>query len=131
MGRIRSEMFRVVVAGSRNFQDKKLLFLKLDHFLQNKNPDEIEIISGTARGADMMGEEYAQVRGLKIKRFPAEWKKFGKGAGYIRNEQMAAYADALVAFWDGHSVGTQHMISICRKKNIPIRVVIFDSEKVE
>ena len=121
---IQSEMFRVVVAGSRNFQDKELLFSKLDFFLQNQRPEEIEIVSGMAKGADTMGEEYARARGLKIKRFPAEWKKFGKGAGYRRNEQMAAYADALVAFWDGHSPGTRHMISLCKEKGIQVRVVI-------
>ena len=79
-------MFRVVVTGSRGFQDKELLFSKLDFFLQNRKPEEIEIVSGTARGADTMGEKYAQVRGLKVKRFPAEWDRFGKSAGYRRNE---------------------------------------------
>lgn len=116
-------MFRVVVAGSRSFRDKKLLFSKLDFLLQNQGPEEIEIVSGMAKGADTMGEEYARSRGLKIKQFPAEWDKFGKGAGYRRNEQMAAYADALVAFWDGHSPGTRHMISICKKKGMAVRVV--------
>lgn len=117
-------MFRVVVAGSRNFQDKELLFSKLDFFLQNQRPEKIEIVSGMAKGADTMGEEYARARGLKIKRFPAEWDRFGKSAGYRRNEQMATYADALVAFWDGHSPGTRHMISLCREKGIQVRVVI-------
>lgn len=117
-------MFRVVVAGSRSFQDKELLFSKLDFFLQNRKPEEIEIVSGTARGADTMGEKYAQARGLKVKRFPAEWDRFGKSAGYRRNEQMVTYADALVAFWDGHSPGTRHMISLCKKKGMPMRVVV-------
>ena len=76
--------FRVIVAGSRNFDDYGLLSDTLDKLLQNKGKDVV-IVSGTARGADTLGEQYAAERGFQISRFPADWDRFGKSAGYRRN----------------------------------------------
>ena len=59
--------------------------------------------------------------------YPAQWKKFGKRAGYRRNEQMAEVADALIAFWDGSSRGTKHMIDIMNEKNLLVRVVEYEA----
>lgn len=115
-------MFKVIVAGGRDFNDYPLLQQKLDTFLQNKLPN-VEIVSGRAKGADSMGETYATVNHLKLKVFPAEWDKYGKSAGYKRNKQMAEYANALIAFWDGKSKGTSHMINLATEHNLQIRVV--------
>lgn len=117
-------MFKVIVAGSRNFTDYDLLTQKLDTLLQNVT-DEIEIVSGTASGADKLGERYAEKRCLSVKRFPADWDKHGKRAGYLRNAEMAKYADALVAFWDGKSKGTEHMINLAQENNLRIKRVMF------
>lgn len=115
--------FRVIIAGGRNFKDYNLLKTKCDAFLEEKRKThEVVVISGTASGADAMGERYAQERGLAVRRFPADWNQYGKAAGYIRNCQMADNADALIAFWDGRSRGTGNMIEIARKRNMPIRV---------
>lgn len=81
-----------------------------------------EVVSGTARGADRLGEAFAVGRWIPIKRFPANWDKYGKSAGYIRNTEMADYADALVAVWDGKSKGTKHMIDIATKKGLIVYV---------
>lgn len=118
-------MFKIIVAGSRTFTDYKLLEEKLDQYLSDKDPKEIIIVSGTANGADKLGEEYALKHNLICKQFPADWNTFGKSAGYRRNEQMAIYADALVAFWDGHSRGTMHMINLMRQHGDKVRVVNF------
>jgi hypothetical protein len=93
-------MIRVIIAGSRNFNDYKLLRSKLDFLLQNYNLNDIEIVSGTAKGADQLGEMYAKEKGISVKRFPADWDKFGKSAGVMRNKQMAEYATHSVCFWD-------------------------------
>lgn len=114
---------KLIVAGSRNFNDYKLLKEKLNFFLQNVQ-SPIEIVSGTAKGADMLGEQYANEMGYSVKQFPADWDKYGKSAGYRRNKTMAEYADALVAFWDGKSKGTKHMISIAEQKGLKIRTVL-------
>ena len=111
---------KVIIAGSRYFNDYTLLCKYCDFLLQSQT--DIEIVSGTAKGADHMGERYAIERGYKTTRFPADWKKHGKAGGYIRNEEMAKYADALIAFWNGNSKGTEHMINLANKYNLKIRV---------
>lgn len=115
---------KLIVAGSRDFNDYQLLKIKVDKARSMYPIDTI--ISGTARGADSLGIKYAHEHGLKVERYPAEWKKYGKSAGYKRNVQMAEVADALLAFWDGNSRGTKHMINIARDKNLIVMVVNFD-----
>lgn len=119
-------VFRLIVAGSRDFNNYELLKQKCDTLLSQKRlTHSIVIISGTARGADRLGERYAAEHGYRIERFPADWDRDGIAAGPIRNSQMAAHADALVAFWDGQSRGTKDMIERAEKHNLPIRVVRF------
>jgi hypothetical protein len=87
------------------------------------NQKDVEIVSGTAAGADTLGERYAQEKGYEVKKFPAQWDLYGKSAGYKRNQQMAEYADGLIAFWDGKSRGTKHMIDIATNKGLKVRVI--------
>jgi len=115
-------MIKVVIAGSRTFNDYELLKTKMDAILQNQT--EVEIVSGTAYGADQLGERYAQERGYPVKRFPAQWEKFGRRAGYLRNEEMANYASHVVVFTNG-SKGSQHMIDISTRLGLPLRIVRF------
>lgn len=115
-------MFKVIVAGGREFNNYELLRAKLDWILQNKLPD-VEIVSGAARGADSLGERYAEENNLGIHRKPADWDTYGKSAGYRRNAEMADYADGCVCFWDGKSRGTKHMIDLAKKKGIKCIVV--------
>ena len=75
-----------------------------------------------------LGEQYGKQRGYKINYFPADWKTFGKSAGYIRNQEMAENADALVAFWDGKSRGTANMIDIAQRYNLRVRIVRYKQE---
>lgn len=118
-------IMKVIIAGSRYFNNYELLRQYVDHILQNVSQKEsIEIVSGGAKGADELGERYAKERGYKITRFPAEWNKYGRAAGPKRNEQMGDYADALIAFWDGESRGTKHMIEYAKKKNLLVRVKV-------
>ena len=112
--------FRVVVAGSRNFDDYDKLSAELDKFLAGKK--NVVIVSGTARGADRMGEQYAAEHGYKIDQFPAEWGKYHQGAGPIRNLLMVKTSDAVVAFWDNQSSGTRNIIDCARQENIPYKV---------
>jgi len=112
---------KVIVAGSRGWTDYDTVRSTLD--IVTEGAKNLEVVSGTARGVDQMGERYASERGLPCTRFPAEWRRYGKRAGYLRNEQMADYADTLVAFWDGKSPGTEHMINLARSRNMTITVV--------
>ena len=116
-------MFKVIVAGGRDFNNYKLLSDTLYKLLDNKQPSQVEIVSGTCRGADLLGEKWAKITDTKIKRFPADWDEYGKSAGFVRNKQMANYSDALVAFWDGKSKGTKNMIELAKRNNLSVRVI--------
>lgn len=74
-----------------------------------------EIVSGGAKGIDKAGERFASKYELPLKRISANWEKLGKKAGFIRNVEMANYADSLLAIWDGKSKGTEHMINTMNK----------------
>ena len=127
---------RVIIAGSRDFDDfPKLMNSCIDilHEIseQNDNLGKIRIVSGVARGADRLGEQYAKVAGYEVSRFPADWDGLGKRAGYVRNAEMAKYAMAdgnygvLIAFWDGKSKGTKHMIDLAEKNGLEVHIVRF------
>jgi hypothetical protein len=115
---------KVIIAGGRNFNNYDVLRQNCDKVLSLQ--EDVEIVSGTANGADKLGERYAQEKGLLVKQFPADWEKYGRGAGYKRNEEMAKYADVLIAFWDGKSRGTKHMIDLAKKYELKVEVVLFD-----
>ena len=120
--------FKVIIAGSRGFSNYRLLHEECNKFLREKRKTHnIIIISGNARGADLLGERYAKDEGFALEVYPANWKKFGKSAGFRRNEQMAEIADALIAFWDGESHGTKHMIDIMNEKNLEVRVIDYET----
>lgn len=121
--------FRVIIAGSRDFQDYDLLREKCDNILSSKRVDHrIVIVSGTARGADRLGERYAGERGYYIRRFPADWNNDGKAAGPMRNARMAANADALIAFWDGRSSGTRNMIDTAKNRGLAVRTILISGQ---
>lgn len=111
---------KIIIAGSRGFNDYELLKSTCDKILINQK--DIEIVSGGAKGADALGERYAKERGYGIKLFLADWS-LGRKAGYLRNIKMSEYADALIAFWDGQSRGTKHMIDIANEKGLKVRTI--------
>lgn len=114
-------IFKVIIAGGRNFDDYGFLKENMDWTLQNIE-DDIVIVSGAARGADSLGEKYAREKGYDIISKPADWDKFGRSAGYIRNKEMAEIADGCVCFWDQKSKGTKHMIDLAKKYNLKLKV---------
>ena len=116
-------MFKVIIAGGRDFNDYELLKKKCDYYLSNLDTDEIIIVSGAARGADSLGEKYANEKNYKIDSHPADWNKYGKSAGYRRNKEMVDIASAAICFWDGKSKGTKHTIDLCKEKRIPYKIV--------
>jgi hypothetical protein len=109
---------RTIIAGGRTFNDFQLLCK-----ICNSVPWTITtVVSGGANGADKLGEQYAVLNSLDIKLYLADWKLHGNSAGFKRNKLMSENADALVAFWDGTSRGTKHMIEIAEKKKLNVFV---------
>ncbi len=121
-------MVKVIIAGSRGFNQWYRLYIECDRLLKNIT-DEIEIVSGHAKGADLLGEKYAKAKGYGIKLFPADWNTYGLQAGGIRNLKMAEYADYLIAFWDGKSKGTANMIRHAKKVGIDCRIIKYEDEQ--
>ena len=122
---------RVIIAGSRDFNDYELLKKSAIEIITKKTmlPDLTRIISGGARGADTLGERFANEMGLEISRFIPDWDGLGKRAGYVRNAEMAKFAveddndGMLIAFWDGQSRGTKHMIDLAKRYGLEVHVV--------
>jgi hypothetical protein len=137
--------FKLIVAGSRTIGLRYygLVAMMLDmtieamvEQLRNDVDDitpstevDVEIVSGHAKGVDRLGERYAEEMGYGLRMFVPNWDKLGRKAGIIRNEEMGKYGDALVAFWDGKSRGTKHMIDYARRKSLIVEVHTIDVTK--
>lgn len=110
---------KIAVIGSRSFDNYELLRKTLDAFY----PNITQIISGNARGADALAERYSREEGLGVLLFKPDWKSYGKAAGFIRNKDIVAAADIVVAFWDCVSRGTANSIEWAYKLNKPVIIV--------
>ena len=103
---------RLIVCGGVDFKDYNYLKTQLDRLIAYY--ENIRLVSGHARGADTLAEQYAAEKSMPIQVFPAEWKKYGKAAGPIRNRAMLEYAKeetpVVAAFWNGKSRGTGNML---------------------
>lgn len=115
---------KVIIAGSREGFEIADVFVAM----KECGFEVAEVVSGTARGVDKLGESWAAANNIPVKKFPADWDGHGKSAGYIRNAQMAEYADALVALWDGKSKGTKHMIDLANRRGIPVHIRYLQEE---
>jgi uncharacterized protein YeaO (DUF488 family) len=114
---------RIVIGGSRTFKDYNFFKNKVDEIFKDIK-EEITIVSGKCpSGADAFAEKYAQENNIPFEGYPADWDKYGKSAGYIRNEAMAKVGQMLIDFWDGQSKGSKHMIDLGNKYNLDVRVI--------
>ena len=114
---------RVVIAGCRDYGNYDEAKTYIDFCLSDiRKKYEIVILSGGARGADAIGEQYAKENGFKIEKYPAAWETYGKSAGPRRNKQMAEACDFVICFWDGQSRGTGSMLEFAKQYNKPFRI---------
>ncbi len=112
---------RVVIAGSRYFEDYALFSSVVDQYLSGMRGEyEIIILSGHCYGTDLMAERYAKENGFGLELYPADWSK-GRRAGPMRNKAMIGAADFAIAFLGGGR-GTQSLIELAQKKGIPLRI---------
>ena len=109
---------KVIIAVSRTI-DKKYI-KDIVSAIKDSKFDISTVISGTAKGVDTIGEYYAKALNIPVIRMPADWNKYGKSAGYLRNVEMAEIADAAILIWDCKSRGTMHMLNIMEERNKPV-----------
>jgi hypothetical protein len=114
---------KTIIAGGRD--------INLPHIVEEAVQDSgfliSEIVSGRATGVDTLGENWALENKLPIAKFPADWNKHGKSAGYIRNSEMAKYAEALIAIWNGKSKGTKNMIDTANRLGLKVYIHMISS----
>lgn len=111
---------KTIIAGCRN---KNLSEFEMEKIVNDSMFPITELVCGMALGVDSSALNWANGdREIPVKEFPAEWDKFGPAAGPVRNRHMAAYADALIAIWDGKSRGTANMINEAKKKELPVYI---------
>jgi len=113
---------RVIIAGSRSITDQATV----DAAVEASGFLITEVVSGTARGVDRLGEAWAQARSIPIVRFPADWDKYARAAGPIRNRQMAEYGEALIVVMVPKSRGSLNMVQTMKKFGKPSSVVIIE-----
>ena len=116
--------FKLIVAGGRDFNDEQLLIIELMNLVDNELTNEtVSIVSGMAKGADWLAYKFCMENQVKCYEFPADWDKYGKSAGFKRNDEMAKFSDGLLAFWDGESRGTKHMVYTMQSLGKPVWIV--------
>jgi hypothetical protein len=111
---------RTIIAGSRSITSLRIVA----EAIKESGFKITQVVSGGARGVDSLGEEWAKIWNIPVVRFIPDWGKHGKRDGYLRNSDMANYADALIAIWDGKSRGTKHMIDLAKAKGIKVYIKI-------
>ena len=117
---------KIGIVGSRTFENYELLAEVMSDYLNRDNELDCElVVSGGANGADKLGERWAKENGIPTLIFKPDWNKYGKRAGFIRNEDIIKNSDFVVVFWDGVSKGSKSSIDLSIKHDIPVRIVNF------
>lgn len=114
---------RLAIIGSRTFCDYDLLKNWVSIYITNSWGSNVKIISGGAKGADTLGECFADDLNFEKEIYLADWNKEGKAAGFMRNQQIVDACDIVVAFWDGKSRGTKDTIDKARIARKPTFIV--------
>ena len=110
---------KIAVIGSRDFEDYALLESKL-----NTLENITSIISGGAKGADSLAEQYASQHNIDVVVIKPDWKRYNRGAGLVRNKQIVDMADLVVAFWNGKSKGTLDVIEYSKKQDVKFVTIL-------
>ena len=123
-------MSKLIIAGSRNCSNYLLVAHESLRFIIKHKLGIPTIVSGTADGADKLGEKFANQYGLSVERCPANWDRYGKMAGMIRNRKMAMIATHCIVFWDGYSRGSYNMIELATEYELVLNVVKYEQRPI-
>jgi hypothetical protein len=124
----------VIACGDRDWTDQAMVVAALDH-LRSREVN-LTVVEGGARGADRLAGQWAaamRARGVGWLRVPADWRRYGRGAGPVRNGQMLAYLlqardlghdVGVLAFHDDleRSRGTRSMVTMAEGAGVPVKL---------
>lgn len=127
----RSGVQRLLISGSRGFSDYGLLHSSVDDAIAGWGLVKPQVVSGGAKGADQLGERYADDNGLPLARFSAQWNVRGRNAGVERNNQLVWYSTHALVFWDGVSHDAQHLIQTAKEGRLRTQVAVFSLEAMK
>lgn len=117
------------INGSRTINNKDFVYSIIKNYI-NDNPKVNTIISGGAKGVDLLAKQYSIENNINYIEYKPDWKKYGKGAGIVRNITMLEECDLVLSFWDGKSKGTKFNINYCKKNNKPITLEISKDDNI-
>ena len=122
--------YRMIVAGGRDYSNQNIVNYYIDRVKDvcDSRGLNLVIVCGMATGADTLGRNYAISNGLEVLEFPADWNKYGKSAGYVRNKEMGDVADSAIVFWDGRSKGSKLMIDIMHELKKPVVAISYNGK---
>ena len=118
---------RTIIAGSRSINDYEALCKAV----QESGFEISCVLSGAAAGVDALGERFALEHNIPIERFPADWKRFGRAAGPVRNRILAQHAKALIALMHPNSTGTRNMIQTAHQAGLKVHAKIIQTDNPE
>lgn len=121
---------KLAIVGSRTFNDYPTLLYVVNSIKRDNGYTYTEIVSGGAKGADSLAERYAEQNKITKKIFPADWNRYGKRAGFMRNVDIIDRCDVCICFWDGESHGTKHDIDLCKEKGKVCWIYNFKTQKI-
>lgn len=109
---------KIAVVGSRKAPPDAAV-----RILKQLPPQITEMISGGADGIDTAAQEVARTLGIPMRIIAPDYEQYGRQAPLVRNREIIACADEVLAFWNGSSKGTQYVIAECIKQGKPVRVI--------
>lgn len=120
------KIIRLAIVGSRSFNDYEQLKTFINETINKNNFNISQIISGGAKGADILGAQFAIDNKIELIEYKPDWKKYGRSAGFKRNVDIIENCDFCIAFWDGKSNGTKHDIDLCKQMNKSYEICYFE-----
>lgn len=118
-------MKKYMVCGSRTITDRNFIFTEIEKcWNENLGAEPVILVEGEAKGVDSISKEWAISKGFALDPHKPDWKKFGRGAGIIRNKEMVECSDFVLILWDGTSKGTKSDIDFCQKLGKGNKIVV-------
>jgi len=112
----------LAIVGSRSYNNYNHFSIHLKHYLETYKLKIDRIVSGGANGIDTLAQKYATEHKIPITIHYADWARWGRSAGPMRNQLIINDATHLVAFPDSKSIGTWDSVNKAKKKHIPIKI---------